>query len=536
MTASASIIDEEDPYPWGADDRTIGALLEARAARDPDFVFCRFGEERIPFRELDRRVNCFANGLLALGIGAEDRVAIMLPNHPDHIVAFLALAKLGICQVPVNVHLRGAGLEDLIAHCRPRALIIDARYGAQIATALAKTPVATVIWRGGRHAAAGGESLDFAAIARHADAGSPARRAAPGETLSIMYTSGTTGMPKGVLLTDRMLRVCARASRRLADVRTGDVLFLWEPLYHIGGCEVMVLALMEAVTIGLVERFSVAQFWSQVRGYGATHMHYLGGVLALLLKEPPREEDAANPIRIAWGGGCPVTIWEAFEKRFGIAIRECYGMTEASSFTTQNRAGKIGSIGTALPYFEVRIADAEGRFLGPGERGEIRVREKMPGLIMPGYFRAPEATAAALQDGWLRTGDLGWQDEEGFFFYAGRTKDCVRRRGENIAAFEVERVFDAHPEIAECAVIGVPNELSDEDIKLFVRPKPGCRPDPRALIQWCESRMARFQIPRYIAFVDALPKTATERLRKELLPRDVAGCFDREKPRTVSEA
>ncbi len=515
----------EDKYPWGADDRTIGALLAARSARDPGAIYCRFGEERIAFGALQERVNRLANGLLALGIREGDRVPVMLPNHPDHMVAFLALATIGACQVPVNVHLRGAGLEYLLEHCEPRALIADRRYAEQLAPALQKAPIATVIWRGD---GAGEGSHDFAAIAAHPDASAPPCSHDPDRILAIMYTSGTTGMPKGVPLTDRMLRVSARASRRLADVRPGDVMFLWEPLYHIGGCEVMILALMESVTIGLVERFSVSQFWSQIRGYGATHLHYLGGVLALLLKEPPRPEDADNPVRIAWGGGCPPTVWEAFAKRFGVAIRECYGMTEASSFTTQNLEGKVGSIGKPLPYFEVRVTDAAGVARGPGERGEIRVRERVPGLIMQGYFRDPAATAAALQEGWLRTGDLGWYDADGFFFYAGRTKDSIRRRGENIAAFEVERIIADHPEVAECAVIGVPNELADEDIKLFVRPKPNCRPDPAALLRWCEARMAAFQVPRYVAFVEALPKTATERLRKELLPREVAGCFDRE--------
>jgi crotonobetaine/carnitine-CoA ligase len=213
-------------------------------------------------------------------------------------------------------------------------------------------------------------------------------------------------------------------------------------------------------------------------------------------------------------------------------VRECYGMTEASSFTTLNTEDKLGSVGKPLPYFEVRIADDDGRFLGPEQRGEIWVKEKVPGVIMTGYFDNPAATAGALKDGWLRTGDLGYTDDEGFFYFAGRKKDSLRRRGENISAWEVERVLNEHPAVAESAVIGVDNEIADQDLKAFLRLKPGERLGAAELVQWCEPRMAAFQIPRFIAFIEDFPKTPTERIRKELLPRTTQDCFDRERSRS----
>jgi carnitine-CoA ligase len=183
-------------------------------------------------------------------------------------------------------------------------------------------------------------------------------------------------------------------------------------------------------------------------------------------------------------------------------------------------------VGKPLPYFEVRIADENGRFLPPGQRGEIMVRETEPGVIMKEYFRNPEATASALARGWLHTGDLGSQDDEGFFYYAGRKKDSLRRRGENVSAWEVERVINEHPSVAESAVIGVDNELSDQDIKAFIRLKPGQTLAPLDLIKWCELRMPHFQLPRFIELIDAFPKTPTERIRKELLPRSVEKSWD----------
>jgi crotonobetaine/carnitine-CoA ligase len=446
---------------------TIRELIDRRVAEDPSFVYCRFGDEALTLGALDARVNRFANGLLALGLARGDRIAVMLPNHPDYVVAFLACARIGLCQVPVNINLKGAGLAYVLEHSKLHGLILDARLAPQVAPELKPGMVDVVIVRGGAGTELAATAM-FEEIERRGAPTRPRVATQQSDELLISYTSGTTGVPKGVLVTDKMLQACGYAARTLADVRRGDVLYLWEPIYHIAGCEVLIVALLERVTLALAERFSVSRFWSDVRRYRATHIHFFGGVLGLLLKEPPSTQDRQHGARIAWGGGCPISIWTKFQHRFGTRIRECYGMTEASSFTTLNTDEKVGSIGKPLPYFEVRIADEEGRFLGPNQRGE------------------------------------------------------------NISAWEVERVLNEHPAVAESAVIGVENEISDQDIKAFLRLKPGERLEAPELIRWCEPRMASFQLPRYIAFIDEFPKTPTERIRKELLPRSTDGCFDRE--------
>ena len=508
---------------------TIRELIDRRVAEDPSFVYCRFGEQALTLGELDRRVNSFANGLLALGLKRGERVAVMLPNHPDYVVAFLAAARIGVCQVPVNINLRGAGLAYVLAHSKLRGLIVDVRFAQHVMPVLKRGMVEFIIGRGGIVGADFGHAMTFDAVLQRGAATKPPIVTRQDEVLLISYTSGTTGVPKGVLVTDKMLQACGYGATALADVRPGDVLYLWEPIYHIAGCEVLIVALLERVTLALAERFSVSRFWSDVRIYKASHIHFFGGVLGLLLKEPAQPGDRGHGARIAWGGGCPIWIWTKFQDRFGVRIRECYGMTEASSFTTLNTDEKIGSIGKPLPYFEVRIADDDGRFLGPGKKGEIWVKEKVPGVIMTGYFGNPEATAATLQGGWLRTGDIGSFDEEGFYYFAGRKKDSLRRRGENISAWEVERVLNEHPAVAESAVIGVDNEIADQDIKAFLRLKPGEPLNALDLIKWCEPRMALFQLPRYVAFIEDFPKTPTERIRKELLSRATDTCFDLEK-------
>ncbi|MBL8704355.1 MAG: AMP-binding protein [Rhodospirillales bacterium] len=519
----------DDRFPWGNDDRTIGQLLTDRARDTPGFVYCRFGGQAIDFADLNQRVNRYANALVAAGVGPDDRVAIMLPNHPDYVVAFLALLKLGVCQIPVNVHLKGEGLAYLLRHATPRVIIVDELFAEAALPILRAQKPPVVVWRGALPDLPDSRVVPFSDMTTHADPAEPSFAGGPDKMVSIMYTSGTTGLPKGVMVTDRMLRVAARASCRLAEIKPGDVFHVWEPLYHIGGVEVMILALMEELTLGMVERFSVSQFWRQVREFKATHIHFLGGVLAMLLKEAPKPDDRDNTVRVAWGGGCPLQVWRAFEERFGVQIRECYGMTECSSFTTQNLTGKLGSTGKPLPFFEVRIAGENGEALGQDQRGEFWVKGKVPGLITEGYFANPEATRSSFRDGWFLTGDLGYFDADGDYYYAGRKKDSIRRRGENVAAYEVERIINEHPAVAESGIIGVPNELGDEDIKVFLRLKPGARLEPMDFIQWCEPKMAYFQVPRFVDFIQEFPKTPSERIRKDALPRDTAKVFDLEK-------
>jgi crotonobetaine/carnitine-CoA ligase len=512
--------------PFPGDGETIDGLLRREAEVRPDFPYCRFHGETVTLGALEARVGRLAGAFQRLGLEAGERVAVMLGNHPHYITTFFALVRLGVCQVPLNIHLRGDGLAYQVRHTAPSAIVADWQVRDQILPALGDLRPRQVIWLGRPTEAPRADGHDLEDLLA-ADGPAPDRRPARADdVLLIMFTSGTTGPAKGVMLTDRMLRVAGWAAALSSDARPDDVLFLWEPLYHIGGCQVQITALLEHATIALVERFSASNFWRQVRETGSTQIHFFGGILAILLKEPASDRDRDHRARVAWGANCPPPIWRAFQARFGTHMREAYGMTEASSFTSINTDEKMGSVGRPLPCFEVRLVDDAGQDVATGQTGEIWVRGREPGLITPGYFRNPEATAAALKDGWLRTGDLGSFDGEGFLYYAGRRKDSFRRRGENISAFEVERVFQEHPDVAECAVIGVDNDIGDQDVKLIVRLVDGRLPDPAAIVRWSLPRLARFQVPRYVAFIDEFPKTPTHRIRKELLPKTTADCWD----------
>ncbi|MBT6118257.1 MAG: AMP-binding protein [Rhodospirillaceae bacterium] len=486
-----------------------------------------FGGDETTLGELDRRVNRFANGLAELGFKPGERVALMLSNHPDHFYAFLACAKLGLVQVPANIGLRGASLEFLFSHADPHGVIADGHFAELLVPALAGTKCRDVIWRGARAEVPGRRVHCFGAVMEKGSDAPPPGDPGPEDVLSISYTSGTTGQPKGVMVTDSMFRAAAYGALRLGDIENGDVLYLWEPLFHIGGSEVIVLAVFLDITIALTERFSASRFWAEVREAEATHIHHLGGILAILMKQPPSPADTEYSVRVAWGAGAPAAIRRQFAERFGVKVTESYGMTECSSVTTVNAGGDPDAgVGVPLPHFEVRIADDEGQPLGPGAMGEVLVREKEPGFVMAGYFRNREATELALRDGWMHTGDLGSFDEQGNYHYLGRKKDSLRRRGENVSAWEVERVLLTHPRVEECAVVGVDTDVGEQDIKAYVKPVADSAADPLDIVKWCEGRLAYFQVPRYIEFVDGFAKTPTERVRKETLSKQAGGAWD----------
>lgn len=511
--------------------RTIRQLLEDRVEHSPHDVFGIYQDREISFSTLGAGVNRLANNLAKAGIGPGASVAVMLFNHPDHIFTFFALASLGAVWVPININLRGPSLEYILEQSRPGAAIVEAEFWERLEPVRSGKKLETIIIRNASMLPTRPSVLDFDEF-NQGDPNPPSTRPELDELRCVSFTSGTTGPPKGVLMTERMLRNCATGAAIASDVRPGDVFLLWEPLYHNSGAQMCILALMEPVTLIIVRRFSASRFWDLIRNHKVTKIHYLGGIIDILLKQPPTPDDKNHSVRIAFGGGCRKENWREFEKRFGVKIQECYGMTEASGFTTVNTSGKVGSIGKPYPHLDVQIVDDNGLPLKAGQCGEIIVREKEPGSITRGYLKNQEATAAALRGGWLYTGDLGSCDEAGDFYYMGRKKDSIRRRGENISAWEVERVLNSHPDIKESAVIGVDAEIGEQELKAFVVSAAGATIAPLDLLNWCRTRMPHYQIPRYVAFVERFEKTPTQRIRKENLSHYTNDCWDLEKVRS----
>ena len=495
-------------------------LFDARRRTEPDRLFARFNGAPLSFSDLGRMADNFAASLRHRGLVPGDRVAAMLRNSPAAIATILGLARAGVVWVPVNVQQRGPGLKYILEHCEPRLIIVDADLVDTIRDCGAALQGVTII----THGNGDGEELErlLECDARFDDV-----IPRPADCLAICYTSGTTGNPKGVMLSHAMLRFAGEAVALVSAAREDDVFLMWEPLYHIGGMQLLVLPLIRDITLAMVDRFSAGRFWGEARTYGASHIHYLGGVLQILLKQPPSVLDRAHGVRIAWGGGCPRDVWRPFEERFGVQIRECYGMTEASSITTFNDSRLVGSVGRPVPLFSLELRNERDQPISTGERGEIVVRARSESALFSGYFRDPDATAKAIRGGMLYTGDLGTLDTEGNLTFLGRMTDSVRCKGENVSAWEVERVVVDHPAVEDCAIIGVVAEIGEQDIKLFVRPKPGEAIDPLSLSAWLAHRLPPYQNPRYIAVVSEFERTPSQRIMKHRLSRETSDCWDR---------
>ncbi|WHZ38129.1 class I adenylate-forming enzyme family protein [Sagittula sp. MA-2] len=479
-----------------------------QADRTPDRVFARTTEgTEISFRQLSDAADAMIAWLADHGVRPGDTVAVMTRNSPASLALIHGLLRAGMVWVPVNPALVGDGLVHAIRLVDAAIAVCDPELEATLAACEAQPREGILV-------------LHSRELPR-----TPAVRpryevAGPMGIAAIMFTSGTTGPAKGVLVTQTMLEIAARGVEEVGNLQDGDNLFMWEPFYHVGGAQVLVLPILRNVTLTIAEKFSASQFWQQVSTARCTHIHHLGGIPQILLKQPPSELDRSHGVRVAWGGGCPASAWRDFEDRFGITIKECYGQTEASSISCANVEGVVGAIGRPLPWFDIQVKDDTGRILGPGEgRGELVITSTIEGAIFAGYHKAPEATAKALQPDGFHTGDTGSWGEDGMLRFHGRVGDSVRCMGENVSAHEVESVANRHPQIEESAMVGVPAEIGEYDIQLFVRPTPGTKPDAEEISRWLSDKLAPYQQPRFIAFIDEFPKTPSQRIRKHLLPK-----------------
>ena len=489
------------------------------------------------YAELDDRTDRTAAGFASLGLAAGEHVSLMMVNSIENVEAWFGLQKAGIVEVPVHTASRGNALRYVVDHADARAFVVDDAFLPHLATIVDELPQLehVVVNR----AEPGEERVDLPSrIAVHdladlyLDAAPPMPSLRRDDTAVVLHSSGTTGPPKGVVLSHGAVLHLTRHLVWLMDYTSEDRLYTAFPLFHNNAKYTSVCAALEAGgSLVLDKRFPVSTFWDVAREKGITAFNYMGALLMMLHKQPERADDADNPIRIAFGAPCPVEIWEDFERRFGVSLVEVYGMTEAPMIA-ENRldARKIGAAGRASMTYELQIVDEDDEPLPPNTPGEIVARPKHAGALFSSYYKRPEDTVEAWRNLWFHTGDRGTLDEDGFLFFIDRMKDCIRRRGENISSWEVESTINTHPSVLESAAYGVASDLSESDVMVAVVLQPDATLEPAELLDFCTGKMAHFAVPRYVRFLDALPRNHAERVQKTELRADgvTTDAWDRE--------
>jgi carnitine-CoA ligase len=487
----------------------LGDVLRSRSESHRTEPFLRFRDGDLTYRDVDSEANRVAQGLIGLGVGKGDHVAVMLPNCPELVSVIFALARLGAVAVPINTAHRGELLRHVLFSSDTTTLVIDAAYVERLP--VDRLPgLGRIIVRGGGGPAG---SVTFSSL-RGLDETEPRAGVLFSDLQAIMYTSGTTGPSKGAMVSHSLALTCAYDSLNFLD-RWHRTTYCPLPLFHAAGLwDGVFSALLSGGSIAVVERFSASRFWDDVRYFGAQVALSVFSMIPILMSAPPSPRDHDHPLEMFYMGKS--SLDGPLRTRFGVRSVETYTSTEAGIATgSPYGEWRVGSCGTVhSERFDAAVVDEHDREVGPGEPGELVLRPKQPYVVTTGYYGTPEATAEVFRNLWFHTGDRVWQDDDGYYFFLDRMKDSIRRRGENISAFDLECEVNMHPAVLECAAIGVPSVLEDEDVKLAVVLRPGAKLAPEELVEFCVEHLPKFMVPRYVEFLDALPRTPTDKVAK----------------------
>ncbi len=519
-----------------AHDRVIHRVLRERVKQYDASEFLFFKDFVFSYADMDRESDKVACGLQAEGARKGDKVAIVMNNRPDFLFLWFGLSKLGSMEVPINTAQKGDLLIYLIDQADCRFLVTEACFLDRVGPVLKHLPKLEKVFvlRGPEEFIPQLDKpwLDYRKIVDN-DGRYEEVEVLWSDPFAIIFTSGTTGPSKGVVLPHNFALRAGENASEAGEYNEKDCLYNPYPLFHANAqLPGTMAALVSGASMVLEERFSASRFWDDIEHFRCTACNFVGGILSILFKADPNPDDVKNTLRVMVGGGAPKDLILLFEKRFGVTILDTYGTTEVGlpmMSTLQNR--QTGSCGRPRPDYAVRIVDDNEIELGPNTPGELLIRPTKPYAMLLEYYRMPEKTVEAWRNLWFHTGDFLYYDEQGFFYYVDRKKDALRRRGENISSFELEAVVRTHPAVLEVAALGVKSELGEDEVMVCVTPKAGQGLTPEEIVAHCESRMAYFMVPRYIRFLERMPKTPTERIEKYKLREEgvTPDTWDREK-------
>lgn len=508
--------------------RTIPALLEMQARHYGPKTLLRVGDVRKSYKELPESVGRIAGALANLGVERGDRVAVLSHNRMEMLELFLACAWMGAIFVPLNTALRGVQLSHQLRDSGSSVLVADASLEENLHTVEDSLPeLERLVFLDGGEGSFGGLQGEPLTIPKQPV---EAASVAPSDLCAILYTSGTTGPPKGVCCPQAQSFWWGIHASEHLNITAEDTLYTCLPLFHTNALNAFMQALCTGATYVLGRGFSATRFWEEARKAEASVTYLLGAMVHILWNRPASDEDSAHQVRVALAPPVPEELLEPFAERFGVRLVDAFGMTELN-YVIGAPPGeqKPGRMGRAVEGFELRVVDEHDIEVADGEAGELVLRHAEPDSIATGYWRNPEATVEAWRNLWFHTEDRVARDREGYFTYVDRIKDSLRRRGENISSYEVEQAINSHPDVVESAVVAVPSELSEDEVKACVVLKQDTELEPLEIVKWCESRLAYFAVPRYVEFLPELPHTPNGKVQKYVLrERGAEQAFDRE--------
>jgi carnitine-CoA ligase len=500
-----------------AHDMTMTRLLERRARQSPGDTFFSWADTAITVGEFNAQVNQMARRLLSEGIGAGTHVAVLMDSSPDYLALWFALAKVNAVEIPINTAYHGDLLRHQLACSTATVCCVDSSYAATVDEVSGQVPALTRMYvRGQAGVEAAVPRSDFGLLLTGEDPADLGLEDRHDEIGGIIFTSGTTGPSKGVLLTHHYLAAYGAMYADINGLRADDVLLNFLPFFHIGAKFLTIAALLSGGRMRLLPRLSISTFLEEVNTHGVTNFVAVGGVCNMLLSRPPRPDDADCSIRTIYAVPDPADIHQEMERRFGCQMTTVYGSTEVGLpvFRSVHDGYHPGACGRQSPHYEVRVVDEFDNELPAGVPGELVVRPRRPFLIGSGYIGMPGRTVEAWRNLWLHSGDRGRIDADGWFYFEDRATDSLRRRGENISSYEVENMVATHPAVSEAVAVAAAADVGEDEVWVLVILREGHSLTPEELLRHCAGRMPYFMVPRYLDIVTDFPRTPTAKVEK----------------------
>jgi crotonobetaine/carnitine-CoA ligase len=508
-----------------SNDISWGQLLESRAKQIPGKNFLLYRDEAFTYRQMDENANRIAHFLAELGFGNGKGLGIYMRNSPRFLDIFFGAQRIGMYLVPINPELKGDGLAYLINHSDIRGLIIDAELQDSIKAISGQLENIDHMIVNDIEPEAGNFSIPDNMIRLSLAYTKPKHNPGIGynreDICLIMYTSGTTGRPKGVVY--RYKKTNVRLLSLVANVllKEDDIYYTYLALCHGNALFVTTtLALARKATMALSRKFSASGFWDRVNHYNATVFNTIGSIIPILMKQPENKTDRRNNIRFVISSACPADMWEAFEARFGVSLYEIYSAVDGGGNSIMNLGtAPVGSLGKPANSKDIKIVDENGQDVLPDVAGELLFRVKGSSGNVE-YYKNDEASQKKSGTGWLNTGDLVRQDEKGFIYFVGRNTESMRRGGENVSAYEVEHVIMDHPAVEDVAVYAVPSDLAEDEIMAAIKLVDQQVVSADELRLFLKDKLAKYAIPRYVRFMEEFPKTNSHRIIKPVLEKE----------------